>query len=42
MTKYIYHSQADANFIGNSFSYVAKIILGSKHGKKCFLNERSI
>lgn len=37
MTKYSYKSQADANFIGNSFSYMSKMILGATQKEKIAL-----
>ena len=37
MTKYIYSSQTDANLIGNSFSYISKMILGSKQAENISL-----
>lgn len=37
MTKYIYSSQTDANLIGNSFSYISKMILGSNQAENISL-----
>ena len=33
MTKYTYYSKIDENLIGNSFSYISKMILGSKQSE---------
>ena len=34
MTKYLYQSEKDAQLIGDSFSYISKLIFGSKQGRK--------
>lgn len=37
MTRYVYGSQMDANLIGNSFSYLSKMIFGSKKAENISL-----